>query len=474
MDINSGTKHFLSIDVGTTRFKSAIINSSGKIIVKSNHYYREDTFKKLHHHFYDREEFFEAFKLSLNKIKQYFDINSISAIGITGHGQTLIPIGEKIIPIHESIGFLDDRITLYTDFVREKIPNDIISIMYIPIALFFKKELTSIYKKTKAFLTPSDYIAFLLTEKFFISVSSPTIEPWKFEILKKFDLDTTKFPKFKYMGQIIGYTTPKTKDLFGIQKGIPVFAMGGDFAMGELGTGTISIGNAYLRFGTSGGINLCWNKNINDPRILSYKHFIDNLWNISAIINTAGITIDWIKNNLKIRHIPENIDKIGKEVLFFPYLKGEKTPLWDPKLTASIIGLKKNVNKSDILISVIIGIIMGIREGIEIIEEHGCKFSEPITASGWWSGIEWFMQMVSDITGKKYNIIQNNDAELLGIAIVLSKIFGIYPDLKTSAKSILKIKKTFIPNPNLKKYYNTLYKKYKTIRNKLYSYSSTN
>ena len=469
MNTGKKPKTFLCIDAGTTRFKTAVISSFGTIIAKKDYYYKDPLSRNFRFHYYRQKDFYEAFKLTIENIKKEFNLKKISAIGVTGHGQTLVPIGKEILPIYESFGFLDDRLYSYVEIVKKYMKDDAVSLMYIPLALYFKNELPSIYRHTYSFLTPSDYISFLLTKKFFTSVSSPTIEPWKLESLEKFGLDTSKFPKFIYMGQKIGNTTLKAKNLFDIPEGIPVFAMGGDFAMGELGTGTVEYGKAYLRFGTSAGINICWDKNITDRRVLSYKHFIQGLWNISAIINTAGISIDWAKRILKIKETPKLLEKSSKNILFFPYLKGEKTPLWNPNITASIIGIKDGIDKIDILFSILLGIIMGLKEGIEIIEEHGASFNKPIVTSGWWAGINWFLQMIADITGKKYATIQNSDAELLGIAVVLSKAIGVYPDLKTGVKTIVKTKKIFKPDLARTDYYNRFYEKYKHIRDKLYT-----
>jgi len=460
--------YFICIDAGTTRFKTAVINQKGDILAKDDYIYK--TGKGLLHE-YKKNDFINALSKTLSKTCTIIDKKSVTAIGITGHGPTLIPIDKKGNPLFTAIGYLDDRVKKYVKTLSEKESDRITSTMYIPIAMFFKEEHPEIYDKTYKFLQSFDYISYILTKNFTASSSSSGIKPWENRSIEKAGLDKEKFPSICYMGEIIGKTTKKVEAQFCIKEGIPVFAVGVDFAAALIGTNTLEKGKSCERAGSSGGINFCWDKKIEDSRLLCYKHFIKGLWNIAGITSTQGKALEWIKELMKIDNFNE-VEKINKpnKIIFLPYLKGERTPLWNPYAKGIFFGLKNNHTKYDILFSVFLGIALSIRDCIEIFEENNTIFDCPILSTGGQTKNEWLMQLKSDVTGKRFATLQTQDAELIGVASILASHTGFYKDIVEASKNTVKIKKIFYPDKNKFIYYSELFDIYKDLRNKLSKY----
>jgi sugar (pentulose or hexulose) kinase len=80
--------------------------------------------------------------------------------------------------------------------------------------------------------------------------------------------------------------------------------------------------------------------------------------------------------------------------------------------------------------------------------------------------LQW---LKSDVTGKPFSTTQIHDAELMGIAIILSYIEGIYPDIYTAWEKICSIVRVFMPDGENHRYYSDLYELYKTLRTNLSS-----
>lgn len=462
-------KIFLCIDAGTTRFKAAVINSSGRIIKKADYYYNPLHMRSFKYHTYKPDSFYNALFSTLKKME--ISKFEISGIGITGHGQTFVPVNaSSAIPHTEIVGYMDERLIKYFNMVKEVKGQNPVSLMYIPLALFYKYEYPEAYSDIDFFLTPADYIIYLLTGSIQTSVSTPSINPWDIEDLYTFDLNVKKFPGFRYMGHPAGKTTYEAEKIFGIMRGIPVFTMGGDFAMGTVGTGTVEKGKSYERFGTSAGINLCWNRGIHDRRILSYRHIVRGFWNVSGIINSAGIAIDWIRRIVGVKEIPEiPINRLGEIPLFLPYLMGEKTPFWSQDVKASIYGIHSKTTAREIIASIILGILLSIRSSIDIIESGGGRFEKPIVISGWWAKQDWFTQLHADTIGRNFAVLDAKDAELIGIAAVLSTITGIYKNLRDAVHSMVHIQKVYRPDKKRYSSLNAIYSKFLTLRKYLYS-----
>jgi len=459
---------FLCIDAGTSRFKAALLTIDGEIIVKSDINYARN--ENLHE--YTTDDFTDALTDTLHNIKSKEREVQIVGIGITGHGPTLIPIDRAGRPMFPAVGYLDDRVKKYIQRLTDKKSDKIATTMYIPIALFFKEEHPDIYTRTYKFLQSFDYITYLLTGMPFASSSTSGITLWNEKRLAKAGLDIQKFPEIRYMGEKIGETTRKAAARFGVAAHLPVFAVGVDFAAGLIGTGALSKGRSCERAGSSGGINLCWDTPIHDTRLLCYRHFIKNRYNIAGITSTYGKALEWARSILDIdvnnrEKIPPPKGNNPPSILFLPYLKGERTPLWNPFAKGILMGINENSTQDDILYAVYMGLAFSIRDAIEIVEGNGCSFQYPVVTTGGLAGNDWFIQLKADVTGKEFAVTQTNDAELLGISIVIAQALGLYTDIEKAALKIVRLQKTFRPRNELYTAYTRLYRLYKGLQNKL-------
>jgi xylulokinase len=463
-----GERYFICIDAGTTRFKAACITHDGSIIKKKDYCYQNN--QKVFHE-YTKEDFKKALRETLDAVLEDIDSKRISAIGITGHGPTLIPVDIDGKVLSPAVGYLDERVKRYIKDLAKKESDHISSTMYLPIVKFFEKKLSSVYDKTYKFLQSFDYIAFLLTGEYTASSSSSGIKPWDKTQVEKSGLDAKKFPDIYYMGDKIGKVSKNAADEYGIPRSAQVYAIGVDFAAALVGAGTIHRGRACERAGTSGGINLCWDARIHDNRLFCYEHFIPDLWNIAGITSSSGKSLDWIARVLGIDELSSfNPRSTEKRLIFLPYLKGERTPLWNPYAKGVFFGLEETHDRVDLLQSVFLGVALSIRDLIDIIESNKCSFDFPVVTTGGQARSEWFIQLKSNVTGKRFSTTQTYDAELLGIAIVLSCETGHYPDLFTAWKKIVKISRVFEPEKDKQGFYSDLFGLYRELRMSLSKY----
>jgi xylulokinase len=463
---------FLCLDAGTTRFKAAAVESSGNVLAETSSFYPSGSD---FHHEYGAEDFIHAMKETISDIAEKLDLKKISGIGISGHGPSLIPLDNDGDPLFPAVGYLDDRVKKYIRRLVDEREDIITSTMYIPIALFFKEEHPPVYRKTSKFLQPFDYLCYKITGVHCTTSSSSGIKPWNIDKITKADLDPDKFPPIVYMGQKIGKTNHGAMTMFGIPEDVPVYAVGVDFAAALVGTNSLSKGRSCERAGSSGGINLCWDHSISDNRLLCYPHLTHGHWNIAGITSTYGKAIEWgrdvfgdgVSGNGMEMPFDEN-SKQKSPIIFLPYLKGERTPLWNPDAKGVFFGLTTAHNRKDMLRAVYTGVALSIRDCMEIIIGHGAKFIYPVVTTGGLANNDWFIQLKSDVTGLPFTITQLKDAELLGIATIISHASGLYPDLQTAAKSMVREGKIFEPRKDMHGYYSELFARYKELQEKIF------
>ncbi len=469
MDTND--RYYICIDAGTSRFKSACITSSGNLVSQSD--YRYGSYRNSTHE-YSTDDFENALSRTLGEVTSMLGTGRISAVGITGHGPTLIPVAKDGTVLSGGVGYLDERVKKYISRLADKKTDHVTSTMYIPIACFFRDELPGVYERTYKFLQSFDYLAFLLTGCFTASSSSRGIKPWEPHKVEQAGLDTGKFPGIRYLGSPIGAVTKYAAGHYCIPESTPLYAIGVDFAASLIGTGAISPGRSCERAGTSGGLNLCSDSAVNDRRLLSYTHFMPGCWNIAGITSSSGISVEWAKHvfgeNCEEEFTasgagPRPADNRG--ILFLPYLRGERTPIWNPYARGVFFGLDDSHTASDLYKAVLTGVALSIRDIAEIMQENGLRFTGPVVSTGGGARNHRLVQLKADVVGKPFCVTGMQDAELTGIACVLAVQDGLYPGLLEATEDLVRTKEVFRPDTKRKDAYDALYGRYRKLRETL-------
>ncbi|MGM8141093.1 FGGY family carbohydrate kinase [Enterococcus italicus] len=135
--------------------------------------------------------------------------------------------------------------------------------------------------------------------------------------------------------------------------------------------------------------------------------------------NNGGIILNWTANNLaknkkifyeELPSIIENL-KIGSNgVRFFPYLNGERAPLWSDKITGSFNNLTIVNTREDLINSVLEGMLINLKTLVDAISQ-----TEYVLASGGVFKIKNFLQLTANILGKNILYSEKNEP-----------IFGLY------------------------------------------------
>ena len=268
---------------------------------------------------------------------------------MTGHGPTLIPVDRRGCPSIPGVGYLDDRVKKYVKALAEKAGNRLTSTMYLPIALFFKEEQPEIYGNTHKIPPVLRLSRHLLTGEYTASASSPGIRPWDDEALRIGGLTAAKFPSVSFMGREIGRTTRRARERFGVPAGLPVYAVGVDFAAALVGAGRAREGQVLRTrglFGRNQPLLGPFRRRQKAPELRALHRGVVER---GGHHEHLGLAVDWAECALGIERTPSvRCGEVPKRVIFFPYLKGERTPLWDPYRRAGFYGLRLEHTKGDL------------------------------------------------------------------------------------------------------------------------------
>ncbi|GHV66350.1 xylulokinase [Spirochaetia bacterium] len=464
----------LAIDIGTSTYKAALFGTNGSIgriftaplAISIGGASRHET---------NPEGWLRAFE---NVLSRMGPVNTVDTIVISGNGPTLVPVTGEPAVSQAGLSLESGTARLWLDRRAGQEAKTVSALegafvdpsFFLPKALAVKNREPELYQKTRYFLSTPEYLSYALTGAARIIFPSEGFERWFWDdqVLEGAGLDKGKFPPFIFPGEVVGTLLPAVASHFGFNERVRVIAGGPDFFVSILGTGTTAPGDACDRGGTSEGINVCTINRITDKRLMSYGHPIGPFWNLSGIISTSGKAIAWGRELLGIEHLPhaafyELAGNAGAGTpLFLPYLSGERAPIWDPAARGVFSGLSLSTGRAEIARSIAEGICFAIRDVVEVMEEAGAPVRE-LRVTGGPAESEFLNQLKADISGRPVLLPAIKEAELLGLAVIGAAAQGKYASLKEAAGDMVRIERTFIPDPDKGRRYAESFESYRGL-----------
>jgi xylulokinase len=422
--------------------------------------------------------FEESCRLLLSNL-QIDNLKGVEAVVISGNGPTLAPVlGEPVfdkfrVPSANARLWLDRRAVKYQDEVSSLMGGFVDAGFFLPKILSLKDDENELYQKTKYFLGCPEYLAFALTG------NARSVFPcegfdrwfWNDDVLEKLKLDADKFPPFIRPADSFGTIHPQAASRFGFSKDVPVISGGPDFFAAILGSGVTEPRQACDRTGSSEGINLCTQTRVNDQRLMSYAHPVKPYWNLSGVINTTGRAVEWACDLLGVNNFNDFISLAQKSesgsggLIFHPFLAGERAPAGNPAANALWSGINLNTGRSQFANSVLEGIGFAIRDVISVMEGSGVKVKQ-LRVTGGLSGCSFLNRIKADITGIEIIEGAHKEAELLGLAIIGGCYLGKFSSYAEASSALYRVEKSYEPNTKNTALYNQLFSEYKSIRDK--------
>ncbi|MDR0624310.1 MAG: hypothetical protein LBG10_07750 [Treponema sp.] len=472
----------LVIDIGTSAFKSALYGFGGECTAAAaaplSIVFRDGRYEA------EPGQWLRAFADCCRRLGP---LDRVEAVVISGNGPTLTPVtGEPVcgagglrLDAAPARLWLDRRAEAEAAGVSAVVGGFVDSGFFLPKALGIKNREPELYEKTKTFLSCPEYLACALTGEARTVFPSEGFDRWYWNggVLEKLGLEKEKFPPFIVPGDTIGNLLPPAAALFGFSGPVPVIAGGPDFFAAILGSGAVRPGDGCDRSGSSEGINVCTEKHIADPRLMSYGHPAPPYRNVSGIISTTGKAIDQV---MSILGLPagaqgEFFDLAAKAapgaggLIFLPYLAGERAPVWDPKAKGVFSGLGLDTGRAELARSAAEGICFAIRDVIAVMEEAGAPVRN-LRVSGGPAASGFLNQLKADISGRRVLEPAARDAELLGNACTGAAALGKYGSAGEAAAALVKINRVFSPDEKKGPLYEGLFTEYRELYASLKKY----
>ncbi len=462
--------HILAHDLGTTGDKATIYNKKGGLI---NSTFSDYVTYRPHNGWAEQDprDWWQAVCNSTKKLLDQTDVNkdSIDVISFSGQMMGCLPLNKKGEPLRRAIIWADRRSVTQAEELKNKIGMDQlykitghrISPNYsLTKIMWVMKNEPEVYKNTHKFVHSKDYIVNKLTGQFATDYSDASgmnlydirEKRWSPNILKASGLEREKLPSVHSSFDVIGEVTRNASKEIGLSPGTPVVLGAGDGSAATVGAAVVSEGRAYNYIGSSSWIGLATKEPIFDPdrKTFNWIHMDPNMYVPCGTMQSAGASFSWLKDTLCLLEEDAardldldpyelmNLSVKGSEqgagnLIYLPYLQGERSPLWNPNAKGAFIGLTIRHDRKDIIRSVVEGISFNLKIISEIFKDK-TSFSQIKLIGGGAKSPTW-CQILADIYDKEVQIPRVIEgATSLGAAIAGGVGVEIFDSLDVSSE----------------------------------------
>jgi xylulokinase len=367
-----------------------------------------------------------------------------------------------------------------------------------PIAhiLFLKNEYPEIYEKTYKFLECVDYLNLKFTGKFAASTDSITLH-WVTDnrninnihydksLINRLEIDRDKLPDLKNSTEILGTVTNEVADQLGINRDVKVTMGAPDLHSAIIGSGAVEDYQGHIYIGTSSWVicHVPFKKTDIFHNIASVPSAIPGKYFVVNEQESAGACLTFLRDNIFYadrkdyygnQEVYQIFDSIVEEVpagsenlIFTPWLWGERTPIEDHTVRGTIFNLSLTTKKEHFIRAAFEGVAYNSRWVLEYVEAFIKRTMDPLNIIGGGAKSDIWCQIYADITNRTIRRVKDPiQANARGAAFLASVALGYITF--NEVPNLIKFSGTFKPNSENTKIYNKLYKEFLLIykRNK--------
>lgn len=248
---------------------------------------------------------------------------------------------------------------------------------------------------------------------------------WDREILEYLDIRKDQLARLVDTNHFELIRPEVAEDLF-VSPNVKVYIGASDGCLASYASYLVNGTYGSLTIGTSGAVRKLSREIELDDEGKTFCYYLnDEFWVVGGASNNGGQVLDWADNIFYGRgelyqKLPEifNESPVGSHnLIFLPYLFGERAPLWRGDVSAKHVGLNGRHTKYDILRSIIEGMIFNLR----LVSEQVELDNREISMNGGLFKNEEFQMLVADIFG--YNCLVSSYGEpTFGAAVLAEKV----------------------------------------------------
>lgn len=420
---------YLGIDLGTSSVKTVIMDENQSILASHS---APMEVSRPHDGWSEQNpaDWVSAMQLTLDALKASHpaELSAVRGIGLSGHmhGATLIDKNDEII--RPCMLWNDTRSQIQADRLDTSQFRNIGGNILFPgytspkVAWVADNEPENFEKITKILL-PKDYARLWLTGEYVAEMSDASgtgwlnvaDRRWSDELLSASNLTREHMPSLIEGTETSGHLRQTLAERYGMRSTVIVAGGAGDNAASACGMGTIAAGDAFLSLGTSGVLfaaNASYQPNA-ESAVHAFCHALPGTWHQMGVILAATDSLNWLA---KVTHsspasLSNPLDALvaePTEVIFLPYLGGERTPINNSAARGVFLGLNHNTDTQEMTRAVLQGVAFAFKGCQLALQTAGTDLTRA-AAIGGGSKSDYWLRVLANTLNIPLDVVEDGD-----------------------------------------------------------------
>ncbi|WP_417688699.1 xylulokinase [Roseibium sp.] len=473
---------FIGLDIGTSSVKAILLDENQNLVGSAS---EPLTVQRPHPSWseQDPDSWWTACEAAMDRLAAEVPVAmaAVKGIGLSGHmhGATLLGADDR--PLRPCILWNDGRSAKQCAELEVSEPkflslggNRVMPGFTAPKLQWVRENEPDVFAKTAKVLLPKEYVRLKLTGEHAgdMSDSAGTLwldvakRDWSEELLAATGLTRDHMPRLVEGSESSGQLRAELCQRWGMTSAPVVAGGGGDNAASACGVGATTPGSAFVSLGTSGVLfvtNDRFSPNV-ESAVHAFCHAVPDTWHQMGVILSATDSLNWLAQTLgrKASDLTDGLGSVGSasDVLFMPYLGGERTPHNDVAIRAGFYGISHETDDKTLTHAVLDGVAFALKDCMEALAVAGTKV-ERVTAVGGGSRSTVWLEIIASLLDVVVDVPADGDfgaslgAARLGQAAAQGSTDGIFgaPPMRTSIQ----------PRSDLKQAYADAYGRWRTL-----------
>ncbi|HRI60633.1 MAG TPA: gluconokinase [Saprospiraceae bacterium] len=301
--------------------------------------------------------------------------------------------------------------------------------------IWLRQNRPDIFQKAHKFLGIKEYVWYRLTGKYEadLSIASATglmnihRNKWDEAAMALADISSEQLPALVSPSFTTQFSdNPRLSESFKLSesslKGAPLIIGASDGALANLGSGATEPGQVAVTIGTSAAIRTMTDVPVPDDQMRTFCYRLDERRCIlGGASNNGTNALEWLRSSVmrsqsgaeQFANQALGVPPGSDDLLFLPYLLGERAPLYRASASGSFQGLTGAHGQAHFVRAVMEGVLFNLKIIAGALEAHHPL--RTLHAGGGFSKNRLWVQMLADIFQKPVLVNENDaDASVLG------------------------------------------------------------